>query len=254
MGEEASVSKALGPPERWGVYAAGMAGKSRVFPWELCAPASCSGDREGAQWVGRSQQRARRIGGAIRGPHTGTRPDATTSCAAGGAARRGERLQRPGQAAAGSRQEPGVGRQTAPAEGEPIGLQTHNLLEAGLRREHLLRALTQGQAHKGAPGGDGMSVEALPDSLRKAWPRIREQLLKATYLPAPGRAVSWSTPGGGPRLRGIPTVLARWSAPAILQGLVPIFAPAFSERRYGVRPGRSAHHALEQSGRDMADG
>jgi RNA-directed DNA polymerase len=40
----------------------------------------------------------------------------------------------------------------------------------------------------------------------------------------------------------------------IFQVLVPIFDPDFSERSYGFRPGRSAHQALEQSCRDMADG
>ena len=53
---------------------------------------------------------------------------------------------------------------------------------------------------------------------------------------------------------GIPTVLDRVIAQAILQVLVPIFAPDVSERSYGFRAGRSAHHALEQSCRDMADG
>jgi RNA-directed DNA polymerase len=53
---------------------------------------------------------------------------------------------------------------------------------------------------------------------------------------------------------GIPTVLDRLIAQAILQVLVPIFDPAFSERSYGFRPGRSAHQALEQSCRDIADG
>ena len=53
---------------------------------------------------------------------------------------------------------------------------------------------------------------------------------------------------------GIPTVLDRLIAQAILQVLVPIFDPAFSERSYGFRPGRSAHQALEQACRDIADG
>ena len=36
MGEEALVSEARSHPERGGVYAAGMDGKSRVLPWEIC--------------------------------------------------------------------------------------------------------------------------------------------------------------------------------------------------------------------------
>jgi group II intron reverse transcriptase/maturase len=53
---------------------------------------------------------------------------------------------------------------------------------------------------------------------------------------------------------GIPTALDRLIAQAMLQVLVPIFDPDFSERSYGFRPGRSAHQALEQACRDMADG
>jgi RNA-directed DNA polymerase len=165
-----------------------------------------------------------------------------------------ETLQRPRKAAAGSRHEPGVVRQTAPAEGEPIGPQTQNLREEVLRRENRFAALGRVQAHKGAPGVDGMTVDARPAHLRQAWPEIREQLLSETYVPAPVRAVYLPKPGGGTRMLGIPTVLDRLIAQAILQVLVPIFAPDFSERSYGFRPGRSAHQALEQACCDIAAG
>jgi RNA-directed DNA polymerase len=165
-----------------------------------------------------------------------------------------EKLQQPRKEAAGSRHEPGVVRQTAPAEGEPIVPQTQQLMEEVLRREHLFAALRRVQANKGAPGVDGMRVEELPEHLRQTWPAIREQLLSETYVPAPVRAVYRPKPGGGTRLLGIPTALDRLIAQAILQVLVPIFDPDFSERSYGFRPGRSAHQALEQACRDMADG
>lgn len=165
-----------------------------------------------------------------------------------------EKLQRPGKEAAGSRHEPGVVRQAAPAEGESIAPQTQNWMEEVLRRENLFAALRRVQANNGAPGGDGMTVDELPGSLRQAWPESREQLLKATYVPAPGRAVYLPKPGGGTRRLGIPTVLDRLIAPAILQVWGPLFAPDFSERSYGCRPGRSAHQALEHSCRDRADG
>ena len=102
-----------------------------------------------------------------------------------------EKLQRPRKEAAGSRHEPGVVRQTAPAEGESIGPQTQNLMAEVLRRENLFAALKRVQANNGAPGVDGMTVDALPDYLRQAWPEIREQLLSETYEPAPVRAVPY---------------------------------------------------------------
>ena len=97
-----------------------------------------------------------------------------------------ERLQRPGKEAAGSRHEPGVARQTAPADVEPIGPPTETLMEEVLRRENLSRRVEAGPSQQGAPGVDGMTVDELPDYLRKAWPAIREQLLQGTYVPAPG--------------------------------------------------------------------
>jgi RNA-directed DNA polymerase len=53
---------------------------------------------------------------------------------------------------------------------------------------------------------------------------------------------------------GIPTVLDRLIAQAILQVLGPLFDPDFSDHSYGFRPGRRAHPALEQACRDMAAG
>ena len=167
---------------------------------------------------------------------------------------RAEKLQRPGKAAAGSRHEPGVVRQTAPAEGESLAPQAQTLLEEVLRRETLFAALRRVQANKGAPGVDGMRVDELPASLRQAWPEIREQLLSETYVPAPVRAVYVPKPGGGIRMLGVPTALDRLIAQAMLHVLGPLFDPDFSERSYGFRPGRSAHQALEQACRDMADG
>ena len=57
-----------------------------------------------------------------------------------------ETPQRPRKEAAGSRQEPGLVRQTAPASTDPIGPQTQTLLEEVLRRENLRTALKRVQS------------------------------------------------------------------------------------------------------------
>jgi RNA-directed DNA polymerase len=108
-----------------------------------------------------------------------------------------EKSQRPGREAAGSRHEPGHVRQTATANAESIGPQTHELMEEVLRRENLLKALRRVQSNKGAPGVDGMRVEELPDYLRKEWHTIGEQLLRASYVPSPVREVQLPKRGGG---------------------------------------------------------
>jgi RNA-directed DNA polymerase len=59
-------------------------------------------------------------------------------------------------------------------------------------------------------------------------------------------------PGGGQRQLGIPVVVDRLVQQAILQVLDPIFDPTFSSSSYGFRPGKSAHMALEQARKYVA--
>jgi len=121
-----------------------------------------------------------------------------------------------------------------------------NLLERILSRENMLKAWKRVKANKGAPGADGVTVEAFPDYLREHWPRIREALFAGAYHPSPVRRVEIPKPTGGFRPLGIPIVLDRLIQQAIAQVLHPIFDPEFSESSFGFRPGRSAHDAVYQ--------
>jgi RNA-directed DNA polymerase len=120
------------------------------------------------------------------------------------------------------------------------------LLEEVLRRENMLSAFRRVRSNKGGPGIDRMTVEELGPYLKTNWPRIREELLKGTYQPAPVKRVEIAKPNGnGMRPLGIPTVLDRMIQQAILQVLTPIFDPHFSDNSYGFRPGRCCHDALK---------
>ena len=167
-----------------------------------------------------------------------------------------EMPRRPRKEATGSRHEPGIVRQTAPAAVDKIGPQTEKLMEEVLHRENLLNALRRVASNKGAPGIDGVTVDSLPALLRRKWPAIRERLLCGTYVPSPVRRVDIPKPGKGKgtRMLGIPTVLDRFIQQAILQVMTPIFDPGFSDHSFGFRPGRSAHHAVEQARDYMAEG
>jgi len=137
-------------------------------------------------------------------------------------------------------------RQASTVVKEETQPRVERLLEEVLRRENMLSALRRVRSNKGAPGIDGMTVEELVPYLKMEWPRIREELLKGTYQPAPVRQVEIPKPNGnGMRSLGIPTVLDRMIQQAILQVLTPIFDPYFSGSSYGYRPGRCSQDAVK---------
>src|SRR5262249_3725171 len=131
---------------------------------------------------------------------------------------------------------------------------TNPLMEAVCERENLKKALRRVKANKGSPGGDGMTVEQLPDYLRAHWLQHRDELLRGTYTPSPVRRVELPKPDGGVRKLGVPTALDRFVQQAVLQVLQPIFDPTFSDHSYGFRPGRSAHQAVAAAQEYLATG
>jgi RNA-directed DNA polymerase len=132
---------------------------------------------------------------------------------------------------------------------------TNQLMEEVCERENLKRALQRVKANKGSPGIDGMTVEELSGYLEQHWPAIREQLLSGTYAPQPVRRVEIAKlDGGGMRKLGIPTTLDRFVQQAVLQVLQRQWDPTFSEHSYGFRPGRSAHQAVAQAQKNIAEG
>jgi RNA-directed DNA polymerase len=128
------------------------------------------------------------------------------------------------------------------------------LMEEICQAENCKQALARVKSNKGSPGVDGMTVEKLPDYLKQHWPEIREQLLSGTYKPQPVKRVEIPKPDGGMRKLGIPTALDRLIQQMVLQVLQGSWDPTFSEHSYGFRPGRSAHQAVAQAQRYIAEG
>jgi len=135
-------------------------------------------------------------------------------------------------------QSPTPGEGMSDAVGESIWEQV-------FERKNLLRALKRVKANGGAPGVDGMTVEALRPYLKAHWLEVRAALDARTYRPSPVRRVEIPKPDGGVRLLGIPAVIDRLIQQAIAQVLTPLFDPLFSPHSYGFRPGRRAHDAVE---------
>jgi len=131
---------------------------------------------------------------------------------------------------------------------------TEQLMEEICEQENCKQALARVKANKGSPGIDGMTVEKLPDYLKQHWPEIREQLLSGTYKPQPVKRVEIPKPDGGMRKLGIPTARDRLIQQMGIQVLQRSWDPTFSEHSYGFRPGRSAHQAVAQAQRYIADG
>ncbi|ASC69926.1 group II intron reverse transcriptase-maturase [Halomicronema hongdechloris C2206] len=122
-----------------------------------------------------------------------------------------------------------------------------NLMAKVVAKANLQKAWQRVKSNQGAPGSDGMSLEAFPGYAREHWPTIRQSLWNGTYHPQPVRRVVIPKPGGrGERLLGVPCVVDRVIQQAILQVLTPIFDPGFSESSFGSRPQRSAHGAIAQ--------
>src|SRR3954447_23656816 len=131
---------------------------------------------------------------------------------------------------------------------------TEQLMEVVCDGENLRSAWKRVRRNQGGPGVDGMSIDDAKDYLREHWPGIRSQLLDGTYQPQPVKRVEIPKPGGGIRKLGVPCVVDRLIQQAVLQVLQEQWDPTFSEHSYGFRPGRSAHQAVAQAQRYVAEG
>ena len=128
------------------------------------------------------------------------------------------------------------------------------LMEEVCDRGNLERAWKRVRSNKGSPGADGMTIEDAKGYLREHWPSIRSHLLSGTYQPQPVKRVEIPKPDGGIRKLGVPCVVDRLIQQALLQVLQKRWDPTLSEHSYGFRPGRSAHQAVAQAQRYIAEG
>ena len=156
-----------------------------------------------------------------------------------------------GSGTSGTRATP-PGRQQAFTAFDSTRALTVHLMEQVCDPRNILRAYRRVRSNKGKPGVDGMTVHQLADWLRENHAALTASLLDGTYQPQPVRGVQIPKPGGGQRQLGIPVAVDRLVQQMILQVLEPIFDPTFSNSSYGFRPHRSAHMALEQARKYVA--
>ena len=151
-------------------------------------------------------------------------------------------------------QDTGVSASNVTARRESDCRDSEKLMEAVVERGNMIAAYKRVVGNKGSSGPDGMTVDDLKPYLDKHWARIKSELLEDRYRPQSVREVEIPKPNGGVRKLGIPTVVDRLVGQALHQKLEPIFDPDFSESSYGFRRGRSAHQAVEQARKYVAEG
>ena len=127
----------------------------------------------------------------------------------------------------------------------------HALFDKLTRGDVMWRAWVDVATNQGAPGIDGVSIDAIEDggteSVRVFLDGLAAELRSGSYRPKPLRRVHIPKPGrsGETRPLGIPTIADRVIMTAAKIVLEPIFEADFHPVSFGFRPKRSAHQALE---------
>ena len=115
------------------------------------------------------------------------------------------------------------------------------------RWDVMFQAWEEVRRNRGAPGVDGVTIDAVEEQGAEAFLReLQEQLCDGTYRPLPVRRVMIPKPSGGQRTLGIPSVRDRVAQAAVKLVIEPIFEADFLPCSYGYRPGRNAQGAARE--------
>jgi RNA-directed DNA polymerase len=141
------------------------------------------------------------------------------------------------------------------AKGEP-GFRFYSLYDKVYRRDILRHAFALVHTHRGGPGIDGQTTEAVRREIgvETFLDGIEEELRQRTYKPQAVKRVLVPKPNGGQRPLGIPTIRDRVVQTAVKLVIEPIFEADFCDHSYGFRPKRSAHDAVDDIAQALHEG
>ena len=135
-------------------------------------------------------------------------------------------------------------------------LPKQNLFEQVCDIDQLRLGFKAVKKNRGAPGIDGVTVEAYTNDLEKELEVLSQELSSWSYKPKPVRRVEIPKPGkgAGTRLLGIPCVRDRVLQATLKNLMEPILDPKFSDSSYGFRSGRNQKQAVEAVKRYVTSG
>lgn len=130
----------------------------------------------------------------------------------------------------------------------------HSLYGQLMERSRLRSAFERVKRNGGAPGSDGVTIEAFEANLETELAELIGELKRKEYKPRPIRRVEIPKKSGGVRKLGIPSVRDRVVQENLRDILEKIFEPTFSEHSHGFRPGRGCFTALREFFQQVREG
>jgi group II intron reverse transcriptase/maturase len=129
-----------------------------------------------------------------------------------------------------------------------------SLFEETISLTQLHTAYAAVRANRGAPGIDGVTIEAFGDNLAEELTTLAQEVREWHYEPSPVRRVRIPKPDGGERLLGIPCIRDRVLQYSLKLTIESRFEKTFSESSYGFRPGRNQQQAIQAAKKFVDDG